>query len=138
MTALTNVLEVQLLDHVLRNIAFSSPSAVFVALFTADPGEGLMGGGAPFEVANANAYARQPVTFGVPVSGAGTSANTADVVFLTATPLAWGTITHVAIMTSATYGAGQGLFYGPLATPKVVGSGDVFRFIAGQLVAGLS
>lgn len=37
----------KLLDHVLRNIAYGSPSTVYVALFTSDPGETGAGGDHP-------------------------------------------------------------------------------------------
>jgi len=123
MTAMTNYLEDNLLNHALRNVTFTSPGSVHAALFTAAPGEG--GGGT--EVSGGS-YARQAVTFGVPA--ANTSSNSADVTFPTAT-VDWGTVTHVAIFDAAS--GGNMLFYGALSQSKVVNTGDTFKFLTGNL-----
>lgn len=123
MTAMTNYLEDELIDHVLRNLAYTSPTTVYAALFTAAPGEA--GGGT--EVTG-GAYARTAVTFGAPSAGA--TDNTADVTFPTATAN-WGTVTHVAIMDAST--AGNMLLYGALTASKVVNNGDTFKFNTGDL-----
>lgn len=125
MTAKTNYLEDALLNHVLRNIPMTSPSTVYVGLFTSAPGEG--GGGT--EVAG-NAYARQPVTFAAPSAGACTNSGT--VVFPVATPSGWGTITHFAVFDAVS--AGNMLYQNSVTVPKLISSGDAATFQPGQLI----
>jgi len=124
MSAMTDYLEDKLLNHTFRNLAFTPPTTVYLALFTAAPGE--TGGGT--EVSGGD-YARQAITFGAP-SPSGTIKNSADITFPTATA-DWGTITHVAIMDAAT--AGNMLVYGALTVQKVVGTGDIFRVTTNNL-----
>ena len=137
MAAFSDFLETALLNHTLRNIAYAPAAAVYVGLFTSATSDGTTTGGAgQGEVSNVGtAYARQAVTFGVPASGQ--TSNTADIIFPTATS-GWGTVTHCAIFDNATYGAGNCLYHGPLATPKTVNIGDTFRYLSAQLVIGLS
>lgn len=121
----TDFLENKLLDHVLRNVAYTPPAAVYCGLFTAAPGEG--GGGT--EVSG-NAYARQAVTFSAASGGA--SSNSATVTFPAATPSGWGAVTHFGIFDAAT--SGNLLRYGALQPSKTVGVGDALSFPATQLV----
>lgn len=123
MSAMSDYLENAIGNAVLRNIAFTSPATVYVALFTAAPADA--GGGT--EVSGGG-YARQAVTFGAPSNGVFT--NSADVVFPTATAN-WGTIVAFALFDAPT--AGNMLIYGNLSASKTVNSGDQFRFPAGQL-----
>lgn len=102
--SMTNFLENELVDHVLRNLAYTSPTSVLAALYTAFPGEA--GGGT--EVAG-NGYARQTVTFGAPSDGV--SSNSAAVTFGPATPAAWGVILAWTIFDQTT----NPLFHGPVA-----------------------
>ncbi len=127
MVAMTNFLEDSLLNHVLRNIAYSSPASVFVALFTAAPGEA--GGGT--EVAGGS-YARQAPGFGAPAAGQVT--NSADINFPTASA-GWGTVTHVGVFDAVV--AGNLLFHGALTQAKVVDNGDTFKFLATNLAVAL-
>lgn len=132
MSALSDYLENELLDHVLRNSSYTSPSAVYAALFTtatADAGTGT-------EVSNSNAYARTALTFGSAASG-GSISNTADTDFTTATG-SWGTVTHMAIVDSATYGGGNFLFHGALDASKAVGDGDTFTLPSGNVTCTLA
>ena len=133
MAAFSDFLETALLNHTLRgNIggtSYAQPATVYVALFTTATDDA--GGGT--EVTGGS-YARQgPLTFTVPASGQ--VANTVDIIFPTATA-GWGTVTHVGIYDAVT--AGNRLYHGPLATSKTVNNGDSFRFVASQLVVGLS
>lgn len=123
MSAATNFLENALANHVLRNTAYTSPSAVYAALFTAAPGEA--GGGT--EVSG-NAYARQAVTFGAPSDGV--CLNSALVTFPTATGN-WGTITHWALFDASTNG--NMLVYDDLTSSKTINTDDVFTFPIGNL-----
>lgn len=121
----TNYLEDALINHVLRNTALTSPVTVYVALFTAAPGEA--GGGT--EVSG-NAYARQAIAFDAP-SPAGETQNTSVITFPQASPIAWGTITDFAIFDALT--VGNMLYYGTLDASVVINADDQFRFAAGAV-----
>jgi len=118
----TNYLELELLDHVFGGSAYTSPSTVYVALFTSatnDAGSGT-------EVTG-GAYARQAMAFDAAASGA--TDNTSAVEFPTATA-SWGTVSHAAIFDAVS--GGNMLAQSALTTSKAIGSGDVFRFQAGE------
>lgn len=131
---MSDYLEGEVVDHVFRNTAiFTPPANVYVALFTADPGET---GSFANEVADANGYARQAVgTSGGWTGAAGASAtdNGADIDFGTASGGAWGTVTHCALCDSAAHATGNIYLYGALAVSKTVGDGDSFKFPTGDL-----
>jgi hypothetical protein len=130
MAALSDYLENELLDHILRNSAWTPPTSVWIALFTAD--NGLESGVITGEVATGS-YARIEVggssgrNFNVAASGA--TDNDADITFPTATA-DWGTVSYVAIMDAST--AGNVLIHGSLAVGKVVNNGDTFKFSTGD------
>ena len=110
MGSLSNYAENALLNHV-ANTAFTPAATIFVALCTADPTDT----GSPLnEVANTNAYARAAVTFGAATSRR--VVQSGAVTFPQATGT-WGTISHWAIMSTATYGAGDMYAYGNFVTP---------------------
>jgi hypothetical protein len=129
MAALSNYLENELLDHVLKVGDYTSPTQILIALFTAD--DGLEAGTITSEVSG-GAYARTTATMAAAASG--TSTNSADVTFPTATA-AWGTVTHCALMENA---AGTNpLFHGTIGASKIVGSDDVFKFNTGDFQCAL-
>lgn len=123
MSAATDYLEDALLNHILRNVAYTSPTTVYAALFTTATTEA--GGGT--EVAGGG-YARQAVTFAVPTGGS--TSNSAPVTFGPATA-AWGTVTHFAIMDAVS--GGNMLIHNALTTPKTIGVGDTATFATGNL-----
>lgn len=129
MDAKTNYLEDALLDHVLRNTAFTSPTTVYVGLFTADPTDS----GSQASEVSGGSYARVAVTFGAPSGG--TVANSGIVTFPTATA-SWGTITHMGILDDPT--TGNMLYHGALASSKVVDSSDTVSFAIGALTVSES
>jgi len=57
----TDFLENKIINHVLRNTAYTAPATVYAALFTATPGESSAG----TEVTGGS-YARQAATFSAP------------------------------------------------------------------------
>lgn len=128
----SNYLEEAQLNWVRGTAMPAAPSAVYVALSTADPTED---GSAIAEPAGGDGYARQAATFGAPSQGANaaTISNSAEVSFGAATG-AWGTITHFAVFDAVS--GGNMLYHGTLTASRVVGSGDTARFAAGQLVIG--
>jgi hypothetical protein len=120
---MSNYLENALINATLRNTSYTSPAAVYVGLYTSDPGEGNTG----TEVSGGS-YARTAVTFGSPSNGVST--NSASVTFPTATGT-WGTVTHVGILDATT--SGNLLYYTALDASKSIASGDVFTISTGNL-----
>ncbi len=129
MSQLSNYLENKLIEHTLRNVDYTSPAAVYVALYTDDPTDADAGS----EVVG-NAYARQAATFGAASNGVCTT--TADITFPVANGGNWGTITHVGIRDADT--GGNLLFFGPLAVSKTINEGDQFKILTGNLTATLA
>jgi hypothetical protein len=123
MAEMSNYLENAVINAVLRNTSYTSPAAVYVGLYTSDPGEGNTG----TEVSGGS-YARTAVTFGAPSNGVST--NSASVTFPTATGT-WGTVTHIGILDAST--SGNLLYYTPLDASKSIASGDVFTISTGNL-----
>lgn len=138
MSQLSDYLEGEILKHLLRTGSWTKPTTIAIALCTSAPVDSDTGALAGKEVANSNAYARQTLNpldanWAAPSGGNGLSDNLAAITFPVATPSGWGTITHVAIVDSATHGAGNLLLHGALSVSKVVGAGDTFKFNIGDL-----
>jgi hypothetical protein len=139
MSAASNYLENKVLDHVLRNSAYTQPAALYVALFnntSTNAATNLEAGTLTDEVTTSgSAYSRKAITFAAASSGTATSNST--VTFDAATG-SWGTVTHVAIMDGATAGAGNVLFYGALTVSKTVATGDTFQISSGNMTVTLA
>ena len=130
MAEFSNYLENALINAVLRNTSYTSPTTVYVSLYTSDPTDADTG----TEVSTSGtSYARTAVTFGAPSNGVST--NSADVTFPTATA-SWGTVTHIGIHDAST--AGNLLFHTPLDTSKTIDSGDIFKITSGNLSVTLA
>ena len=128
MAEFSNYLENALINAVLRNTSYTSPTTVYVGLFTNDPTDADSG----TEVSGGS-YARTSVTFGAPSNGVST--NSADVTFPTATA-SWGEVTHVGIYDASS--AGNLLFHTGLDTAKTIDSGDIFKITSGNLSVTLA
>jgi len=128
MAEFSNYLENALINAVLRNTAYSSPTTVYVSLYTTDPTDADTG----TEVSGGS-YARTAVTFGSPSNGVTT--NSADVTFPTATA-SWGTVTHIGIHDAST--SGNLLFHSQLDTAKTIDENDIFRIETGNLSVTLA
>ena len=126
MSAASNYLENALGNAVLRNTAYSSPAAVYLALYTSSPAEDASGA----EVTDAGSYARTAITFGAPSNGAFTQS--AQVTFPTATGN-WGTVTHWALYDSGTHGAGNLLVFGAFSGSIAVVTGNT-PFVANAAI----
>lgn len=128
MTAMSNYLEKKLLDHVLGLASYAMPATVYLALFTADPGET---GSLTAEIAKTG-YARQNATSAMGATNAttGVSLNANVITFGPATE-DWGVVTHVAFMDAPT--GGNVLLYGILSSSRNIQNGDSFQFAANQL-----
>ena len=122
MAEFSNYLENALINAVLRNTSYTSPTTVYVALFTSDPTDA----GSGTEV-SCGSYSRTSVTFGSPSNGVTTS--NSDCTFPQATA-SWGTVTHIGLYDAST--SGNLLFHTPLDTSKTIDSGDIFKIASGS------
>jgi hypothetical protein len=118
----TNFLETEILDHVFAGSAYTAPGTLYVALYTAAPGE--TGGGT--EVSG-GAYVRKSVAF---TTSGNTTSNSAAVEFPTASAN-WGTVTHVGVFDASS--SGNLMAYATLTASKQIDSGDVFRIPSADL-----
>jgi hypothetical protein len=124
-TSITHYLAGKIIEHMLRNQAFTPPTSIHAALATAV----TSGDAGTFTEVSGGAYARQAITL---AADAGTSAttNSATIDFGTATAN-WGTATHIFLMDAAT--VGNALLWGALTTSRTINSGDGASFAAGEL-----
>ena len=118
----SNYLENKVLLHVFDNTAYTSPTTVYVGLFTTDPTDA----GSGTEVSGGS-YARQSASFTVSGNAATTDA---AIEFPTATA-SWGSITHIGIFDALT--SGNLLAHSSLTAAKTIESGDVFRIPSGDI-----
>jgi hypothetical protein len=128
MAEMSNFLETSLINAVLRNTSYTSPTTTYLALYTSDPTDADTG----TEITGGS-YVRQAITFGAPSNG--TSTNSAAVEFPQATA-DWGTISYVGIRDAVT--SGNLLFHTALDASKTINNGDVFKITAGNLSVQLS
>jgi hypothetical protein len=128
MAAMSNYLENALINATLRNTSYTSPSVVYVGLFTSDPTDA----GSGTEVSGGS-YARKSATFGAPSDGASTISSAIE--FDQATG-SWGTVTHFGIYDAST--SGNLLYHGALTASKAIDTGDVFKFATSALTVTLA
>ena len=128
MAEMSNFLENALINATLRNTTYTSVATVYVSLWTSDPTDA----GSGTEVSGGS-YARTAVTFGAPSNG--TSLNSADVTFPTATA-SWGTVGWIGINDALS--SGNLLYHSPLDTSKTIDSGDIFKISTGNLSVTLA
>lgn len=118
--------ENKILDHMVGKTSWTMPTT-WLALYTTTPVDAGTGG---VEVSG-GAYARVATAGLWNAASGGSISNSADIVFPTATA-SWGTVVGVALLDAAT--VGNMIIAGALTASKTVGNGDVFKFLAGQLV----
>jgi hypothetical protein len=128
MAEMSNYLENALINATLRNTAYTSPTTVYVGLFTSDPTDA----GSGTEVSGGS-YARTAVTFGAPSNGVTT--NNAAVEFPQATGN-WGTVGWIGIHDAAT--SGNLMYHTALDTSKTIETGDIFKIATGSLSVTLT
>jgi hypothetical protein len=128
MAAMSNYLENALVNATLRNTSYTTPTTVYVGLYTTDPTDANTG----TEVSGGS-YARIAATFAAPSNGA--SVTSADVTFPTCTST-WGTVTHFGILDALT--TGNLLYHGALTASKTITTGDVLKMVAGNLSVTLA
>jgi len=123
MSALSDYLENEILDHILGTGAYTMPTNVYVGLSTGsfvddNSGTELSGSG----------YARKVASFGAASSG--TASNDAAIEFPAATG-SWGTVSHFGIFDAST--SGNLLIHGALTSSKVIESGDILKVAIGDM-----
>lgn len=131
MSALSDYLENNLIDHILRGQAFPTlPSNVHFALFTAAPSDSGGGtevsGGSYARVSVARSLANFAGTqsAGSTTASSGTggvTSNNGTITFPTPTAN-WGTVTHWGVFDASS--GGNLLFHGALTTSRVINNGD--------------
>ena len=122
MAGFSDYLENKLLAHSFSNTAYTSPSSVFLGLFTTAPTDA--GGGTEL---SGSGYTRKVASF--TTTGAAAT-NASAVEFPTATG-DWGTIVAVGIFDAAS--SGNFLGWSNLTSSRTIETGDVFRFPAGDV-----
>ena len=124
MSAMSNYLELKILDHVLSTTAYTMPTAVYVGLSTGSFGDDASG-----TELSGNGYARVGDVAFDAASG-GVADNTSNIEFPAATG-SWGTVSHYGIFDASS--SGNLLIHGALTASKAIGTGDILRISAGDL-----
>lgn len=128
MAEMSNYLETALINATLRNTTYTSPSVIYVGLYTSDPTDANTG----TEVSGGS-YARTAVTFGAPSNG--TATNNAAVEFPQATAN-WGTVGWIGILDAAS--GGNLMYHTALDVSKPIDIGDIFKISSGNLSVTLA
>ena len=124
----SDFLELEILDHVLGNSAYTVPTTLYIALYTAAPTDA--GGGT--EVTGGS-YARIAVTnnsTNFPAASGGAKSNGVAIAFAQATAN-WGTVIAFGIFDAAS--GGNLLYWADLTVSKTINSGDDSNFAIGEL-----
>jgi hypothetical protein len=125
MSDFSNYAENAIVNHVFRNSALTSPTTVYLALFTAvsdaEAGTGT-------EVSTGG-YARQAITFGAPSNGA---ISNSGAVSFTASGANYGTVTHAGIFDASSAGNALSIIKA-LTASRVVNDGDTLTFAIGDI-----
>ena len=133
MAEMSDYLEEQTLDYVLRGTAFTSvpDGSVYISLHTADP----VDAGTGTEVVQGSyTYARQLCAFNAAgTNAAGVTENTA---VETWTNLPAATVTHIGIWDAAT--SGNLLFHTAVDASKTVANGDTISIAIGAITVTLA
>ena len=123
MSAMSDHLENEILDHILSVGSYTMPSAVYLGLSVASMGDDASG-----TELSGSGYARQAVTFSA--ASGGTTSNSAAITFPTATG-SWGSVGFWSIWDASS--SGNMLLHGSFSAAKTIASGDVLRVSSGDL-----
>jgi hypothetical protein len=131
MSKFTDYYEDQIIDHMLRNAAFTPPAALYLALFTANSG---LEANNPTNEVSATNYARQTCALNAAASGATYNVNAIEF------PEAdedWGTITALALVdhvNAVNWGTDvNAVMWGDLNAAKTINSSDTFKMNSSDL-----
>jgi hypothetical protein len=129
---ISNFLCDELYDHVLRNAAYTSPTTVYLTMFTSTAVESELEASTwTNEVGAARGYAHLALTVTAPSNGAGS--NSGDHTFAVAVTTNWGTLRWVGIGDNATLATGNILIYTQLDSDVVINIGNTLQFNGGDL-----
>ena len=120
--AFTDYLETKLLAHTFSATAYTSPTTVYVALYTVAPTDSTTG----TEVTGGD-YVRKAAAS---TTTGNEATNSAAIEYPTATA-DYGTVVAVAVLDAST--GGNMLAFASLAVSKTISTGDVLRIPAGDL-----
>jgi hypothetical protein len=123
MSAMSDYLENEILDHILSVGSYTMPAAVYVGLSTGSFNDDNSG-----TELTGNNYSRVAATFSAAASG--TTSNSAAIEFAAATG-SWGSVSHFGIFDAAS--AGNLLIHGAFTTAKTIASGDILKIPTGDL-----
>ena len=129
MSAMSTYLENALVNHVLRNTAYTTPGTTIYVGLIKYYDAAVVEAGTLTQEASGGSYARVQVTSWDAASN-GATQNTGAITFPTATG-DWGGISGVIISDHAS--AGNVLLHGSLTSARDVKNGDGFKFNAGDL-----
>jgi hypothetical protein len=134
----SDFLELEVLDHVFGNAAYSAPATLYVALYTAAPSD--TGGGTEVSTGVWTNYARVAVTNNAtnfPAASAGAKANGTAVSFGTAAITGTApVVVAFGILDAAS--AGNLLVWADLTTSKTINNSDPVSFPIGDIDITLS
>jgi hypothetical protein len=123
MSAMSDYLENEILDHILGTGSYTMPASVYVGLSTGSFNDDNSG----TEISGSG-YARVAATFNAAASG--TADNSSAIQFSAATG-SWGTISHFGLFDASS--GGNLLIHGAFTTAKTIASGDILKIDAGDL-----
>ena len=130
MGSFSNYWENKILDHIFGKAALTPPT-IYMGLSTTEPDED----GSSVAEPSGNAYLRvQTSVDDWSAASDGSLDNANEIVFPMATG-SWGTMTHFVLFDAVV--GGNMLAFGLLSPAKPVGSGDIAKFAAGDLVLSL-
>ena len=131
--SMADYLENAVLLHVTKGTAYTQPTHLYLALYTAAPTDA--GGGT--EVPNTNAYVRQIVdAWTVSATSPTQAQNTNLITFPAATPAGWGTIVAWGLLDALASGAGNLLWWGD-GLSQLIGINGVAEFLANAITLTL-
>ena len=123
MSAMSDYLENEILDHILSTGAFTMPSNVYVGLSTGSFGDDNSG-----TELTGNNYSRVSASFSAASNG--TTSNSGAIEFAAATGN-WGSVGFFGLFDASS--SGNLLIHGAFSSAKTIASGDILRIAAGDL-----
>jgi hypothetical protein len=127
----TDYYENQVIDHMLRNAAFTPPATLYLAAFTANTG---LEANNPTNEVSATNYARQTCELNAAANGATYNVNA--ITFPEADE-DWGTLTAVALcdhVNATNWGTDvNAVMWGDLTNSKTINTSDTFKMNSGDL-----
>jgi hypothetical protein len=137
MANLSDYLEEALIEHVLVNSSYTSPTDVYLGIMSDSAGTAELEAGTLTNEIDGYTGNRKTLSFGTAtqVEGKATCLTNETYDFEDMPAV---TVSYAIITDSATKGAGNILVWMPLSTPRTVGAGDTLRFPSGDISVSLA